>query len=466
MDNAAKAIKDELWRRGNLTWKLHSSQKRVYKSLRALPQETREAVVLISRRWGKSYLGVVMALEDCLAGPDRQVFIVGPSLKQTRRILTPLVREITGDAPEGLIKQTKSDLTWAVGESTLIIGAFDTALESFRGLRAHAIYLEESGLADIEEYEYTLKSVLRPTLMHSRGRIHHLTTPPREENHPFVFITMPEAALNHSLYTYTIEDNPLLSKEEIESEIEAAGGRGSEHCERELFCRIVRNAERVIVPEFEEDLHVRSSNVPDFAHYLTCIDFGGVRDNHALILCYFDFLRNKMVVCDEVWMDINTGTDDIIKAGLEMELKNNVQWLRGIPRRITDAPGQTQVDIKRMGYECSPPDKAKDSVEDGIQAVRVAFIENKIEVHPRCEQLIQTLRFGMWDKHRKDFQRTDALGHCDMMAALSYAWRHIDKRNNPYPPNRGLNRQDHYFIKKKQYDNETVINDAFYSDEE
>ncbi len=403
-----------------------------------------------------------MALEDCLKNPGKQVFIVGPSLKQTRRIITPLVREITADAPPGLIKQTKSELTWKVGDSTLIIGAFDTALESFRGLEAISIYLEESGLSDIEEYEYTLKSVLRPTLMHSQGRIVHLTTPPREENHPFVFSTMPEASINGSLFTYTIEDNPLLSKEEIDSEIESAGGRGSEHCERELFCKIVKDTQRLILPEFSEDRHVKPLIVPAYTYFLTSIDFGGVKDHHGLLLQYYDFERNKICILDEVWLGINTSTEEIIKAGIDMETRNHVAWLKGMPKRIVDAPGQTLVDIKRLEFTCSPPEKGKDSVEDGIQAIRVALLRDMIEIDPRCKVLIQTAKFGMWDKARKDFQRTEVLGHCDMLAAWSYGFRHMDKQNNPIPVNLGLHRDRHYYEAQRADNNESALESAFF----
>ncbi len=459
-------IKHELWLRGNLTWKLHKSQRLIYDDIKKLSPDVREAVILISRRWGKSYLGVVMAIEDCLRKDDSQVFIVGPSLKQTRKIITPLIKEITADAPPGLIKQTKSELAWTVGGSTLLIGAFDTALEAFRGLRATAIYLEESGLADIEEYEYTLKSVLRPTLMHSRGKIYHLTTPPKEENHPFVFQTMPEASLNNALFIKTIHDNPLLSKKDIKSEVDAAGGIDSPHCRRELFCEIVRDEQRLVVPEFREEKSCFELDVPKYCHYLTAIDFGGVRDNHCVLISYFDFKRNRMCVLSEIWLPINTPTDEIVKRTIELETKLGIKWLKGIPRRITDAPGQTLVDMKRMGFECTAPEKGKDSVEDGIQAIRVGFTKNQIELSNKyCPVLVQTLKYGMWNKHRTDFTRTEALGHCDALAALSYAYRHIDKVNNPYPADLGLRKDSHYMEGvQKDKRNEEVINSAFYED--
>lgn len=409
-------------------------------------------------------MGVLMAIEDCIQNPGVQVFIVGPDLKQTRRIVTPLINKIIADAPKGLIKQTKSELTWTIGESTLIIGAFDTALESMRGMEAYSMYLEESGLANMDEYEYILFSVLRPTLMHSRGRITHLTTPPKEENHPFVSLTLPQAEVNNALMVFTIEDNPLLTKEEIEDEIEALGGRSSPHVRRELFCEIVRDLERLIVPEFNEERHVREIKAPPYTYFLTSIDFGGARDNHALLLAYFDFVRNKYCILDEAFLEINTSTEEIVSVCRDLEGRNSVKWLNHTPSRVVDAPGQLHVDLKRMGLECVLPSKGKDSVEDGIQALRVAFLRDIVEIHPRCKHLIQTLKYGMWDKSRKDFQRTPALGHCDMLAALSYSFRHINRRSNPFPPTLGLHKDTHHFQREKQNDNEEVLNEIFFGD--
>ncbi len=417
---------------------------------------------LISRRWGKSFLITLLAIEDCIRRPNSQIFIVGPDLKHTRKIMTPLIKIITADAPEGLITQNKSELSWTIGESTLIIGAFDTALEAFRGLEAHAIYIEETGLTNIEDYEYILKSVLRPTLMHSRGRIVHATTPPKEENHPFIYTTMLEAENNNALYRYTIRDNPLLSPQDIEEEIQISGGLDSPHCRRELFCEVVREKSRVIVPEFQ-DTHILPLTLPKYAYFLTALDFGGVMDPHAAILTYYDFERNKFCIYDEVWLPVNTGTKEIVQAVLDMEKKHGVKWLNGAPRRVTDAPGQVLVDLKQMGFDCTPPTKGKDSVEDGIQALRVECLRGRVEIDPRCNITAQTFKYGMWDKNRKGFQRTDILGHCDALAAASYALRHIDKHTNPFPPSyQGLTRESHYFIRSRRPDTmEDILTQAF-----
>lgn len=451
-----EAARKQLWYRGNLSWKLHSGQLLVYEKLRALPQSVREAVVLIARRWGKSFLGVVMALEDCLAASERQVFIVGPDLKQTRKIITPLINQICADAPAGLIRQTKSELLWKVGNSNLMIGAFDTAFESFRGLGGYGIYLEESGSSNPEEYDYVQVSVFNPVLQHSRGRKVHFTTPSKLLDHPLHTKTIPEADQNHALYIFSIMDNPLLTDEQKADEIKNMGGMEAVACKRELFCKIEKDLESTVIPEFDEERHVKEMEIPQFAHWLTVTDYGGVMDPHDSLLCYWDFLRAKFCIYDERWLPKNTDTGEVIKASLEME--KQAKWLDE-PRRISDCPGQVLVDLRKMGYRTINPDKEKGSWEAMINAIRLGFQDDVIEVNPRCTKLIACLNYGQYTMNRKDFARTEALGHLDPIAALGYGYRHKNI-SNPFPKYLGKSKISHY-IDPKDLETKSSLNSAF-----
>lgn len=434
MTPALQAIA-ELWRRGVLTYKLHSSQRSVYDKIRKLPKKVREVLVFISRRWGKSYLGVTMAIEDCLRHPGVQVAIVGPNLKQTRNIIAPIMMKLAEDAPEGLIRETKSELIWTVGASTLRIAAFDTAVESLRGLDLFAIYMEESGSSHPDEYEYIVKSVLKPTLMHSRGRIVHLTTPSKYIEHPLHTETIPRCEVQGAYFKLTIWDNPLLTKEMIEEEIAELGGVDSPHCQRELFCEIVRDRDSVLVPEFTEAEHVRDFSIPEYCNMWVGGDYGGSRDKTVLLLCGYDFDSGKVLFYDERAFENKTGNGVIVPEVKTMERP----WLSRISHRRVDAPGQVQVDLANAPYhyEISIPDKSQD-MEAGVRALRTAFQRGQILVHPNCKMLIATLRSGMWNDKRTDFERTKALGHCDAIAAAVYAFRHRNM-DNPYPKNFGFN---------------------------
>lgn len=454
-------IKRELWIRGNLEWKFHEGQAEIYKQLQTLPPSTREILLFISRRWGKSFFVVLMAIMECLKGKGRQVFIVGPTIKHTTAIVLPLINEIIKDAPDNLIKRTKSDKTWTIGSSTLFIGGFDTAVETFRGLKADAIFLEESGLANADEYEYVLNSVLRPTLMHSKGKIYHATTPAKAVDHPLHTITMPKTKLTNSFFRYSIESNPLLTREDIEEEIAAIGGRESVHTKRELFCELVKDATSLVVPEFDKKYVFDNIKLPRHTYWLTSIDFGGSRDKTSLLCGFYDFERAKVVIKGSMLLDPNTGTDIVIAKCQELEQTVGTYWKDG-ERRVCDAAGQTHVDIRRLNFKCFLPLKGRDSVEEGINALRVAFLQGKIEIDSACKDLITTLEHGSWNDQRTDFKRTKELGHCDAIASLVYFFRHLDTHTNPFPVHEGMHRHTHYLPEvKRDTSTEEALNTAF-----
>lgn len=162
----SKRAKQELWKRGDISYLFHSGQQQIHDTLEK-NKTAREICLLISRRYGKSYFCVVKAIMKLLEKPGNTVLILGPSEKQAKKVITPLINMIKVDAPEGLITMTKSEGLWSVGQSTLYIGGMDTAIESIRGLKFEMIIMEETGASDsIDDYDYILKSILRPTLQH------------------------------------------------------------------------------------------------------------------------------------------------------------------------------------------------------------------------------------------------------------------------------------------------------------
>lgn len=383
-----------------------------------------------------------MAVEDCLRKSGSQVFIIGPTKIQTSDIVNGLLPLIMEDCPKGMMTATKSERKWQFSNgSQLIISGFDTALESMRGKRADSIYLEESGLANPDDYEYIISSVLFPTLMHSRGKIIHLTTPAFILDHPLHLKTIPKAQSSGAYFKYTIRDNPLLSDDQIESEIYNLGGLSSSHCQRELFCNIVRDENITVVPQFDERKHVAEVVLPDNAHYWVAGDIGGVRDKSVLLLCAYDYNTGKLHVVKEAAFDSKTPTTEIVKGGFEMEGGRTVN-------RAVDAPGQLFIDLSSVyGYSCYPPEKLH--FDQNIIRLQTAFWKDEIIVDPSCKLLIATLNSGQLNKQRTDFNRTESLGHCDAMAALVYGLRYADKRV-PLKPAATRRTEDRFGIQQTQ----------------
>lgn len=438
MADVPLAVRHELWRRGQLSWKLHSGQRPICEAIRKLPPNVKEVLNLIARRWGKSYLGCTMALEDCLRTPGATVAIIAPTIKHAGNIVLPLIREILKDAPKGLIVHSKSQFKYKFKNgSELILGGFDTAVESFRGLKLYNIYLEESGLADQNEYEYIISSVLLPTLLHTNGKIIHLTTLSPIPNHPLHTNTIPLTKMNGSFFSYNIYSNPLLTEDDIADLCKAMGGENSAAWKRECLNILSRDESILCIPEWDEKLFVREYPFPE--KYFTWIggDTGGVRDMSVLLWFFYDFRNNHVHVFDGLGYPNTTPSKQICSEALEQEKK----W-QSPEYRMVDASGQTLVDFNET-YEYSVMLPDKTDLDASINLIRFELGNGRLSIAPRCKLLIATLESQSFNKNRTDMERTKTLGHGDALMALVYGLRHTCKKN-PYPRLYKLHPQKHF----------------------
>jgi hypothetical protein len=404
-----------LWNAGILSWKLWKQQLPIYSSIRALQGSVDEAVVLCARQFGKSQLGVLLAIEDCIRWHDVCIVIIGPTLKQTREIVSPRLRRICEDAPEGLVRPSKSEGKWYIGTSELVMGGMDMNSSAQRGKTVQNVYIEEIVDSHPDDYTESLRSDIGPALTHSKGgKLIYLTTPPKIPDHPFITETMVKAKLNSSLYTYTIDDNKALTPAQYDACVRRSGGRHTVDFRREYLCEIIRDRSVVIIPDFDDKLHVSGLAERGVDMILeTFTDWGGVRDKTASILMGYEFLTGMDYVIDELVWDHNTPTDYIVKEIRE-------KW-GSLPIRThyADAPGQLQVDLANSyDFPVTIPNKV--DWEAGINQMGNRFTTNKILINPRCKFTIETCRSGVFNKNRTDFERTAALGHMDAAAALMY----------------------------------------------
>ena len=367
-----------------------------------------------------------MALEDALRTPSKQIAIVGPTHKQTKSIVTPLIKKITEDCPPHLFTHKKGTSTWEFHNgSTIILGGFDTVLESLRGLDLHTVYLEESGLvpSDPDEYNYLLYSVIFPTLMHSRGKIIHLTTPPRILGHPLTVETMRKAILNEAFYSFDIEKNPLLSAEDIEKEVELLGGRDSVTVRRELYCEIIRDETITVVTTFDKDRHVADVKPTHELALMVAGDLGYTNDLSVFILAGWDHNLGKILVLDEKVFQPSTPSSEIVRS-LE-------DWLKSKPTVVCDIQGNTRIDMSTLGLQTLEP--MKDKFESTITFIRNAFYQDTLLIDKSCKLLIGTCENGMFNKQKTDFERSSVYGHLDALMALVYCLRSIDKTKDLRP---------------------------------
>jgi hypothetical protein len=417
---------EKSWLKGDLTFKFHKGQNDIYRQLTANPNYN-EALILCSRQWGKSYFVCVLAVMFCLRNPFSLVRIAAPTLKQATDIVADTLESITRDAPPNIVRRMSSAYRWYIGRSTLRLGVLEKAhVDTLRGSICHLAICEEGGFVTSDDYEYAVKSVLGPQLLHTKGRLIHVTTPSENPEHYIHTSVMPRMQDTGFFFRHNIYSNPRLTQDQIDAARTLAGGEDSIAWKREYLVEILRDASSVCVPEFNETEHVFEVSLPEHYFATMSMDVGGVRDKTVALILVYDFLNNRILVVDERSFDANTSSDRIIAEVREMEKGHTVT------QRITDAPGQLLVDfMNKHNYNSLAP--LKDDFHAGINAVRLMFRQNKIVVLPKCRFLIATLRGAVFNKARTDFNRTEYLGHMDALAALIYGVRMIDKTQNPYP---------------------------------
>ncbi len=417
-------VADFLWRVGDLSWKLDSLQLAMNEQIKR-NLDAKIVGILSSRQIGKSYAIVVLALEYCLRNPGRIARIIAPTLKQCVDIVNDNLAPICADAPPDLVKPSKSSYRWQVGRSSLRLGPLERAhVDSNRGGNASLVIYEECGFVSGDDFNYGVNSVLGPQLLRSNGVEVYVSSPSEQPDHPMHTEILPRCQQLDTAFRYTVYDSPSITPQMIESAIRRCGGETTDAFRREYLAEIIRPASSMIVPDFAESRHVKATARPEHARYIIVIDFGGTRDKTAGLLMTYDFKRNKILVLGERHSPPNTETGTIVAQLRELEGDTPVV-------RWADCAGQLQVDLNDSHeYQVRLP--LKDDWAAAVNNMQLAFTRDEIEIDLSCRLLRATLASGQFNRTRTDFARSEALGHCDTLAALMYGIRMLD-RTNPYP---------------------------------
>jgi len=242
--------------------------------------------------------------------------------------------------------------------------------------------------------------------------------------------------------------NTSLNQDTICKYAEEAGGFNSTTWKREYLCQWVTDSEYALTPEFASSKGTVIEETPrpdlrELFHNYAALDIG-TRDKTALLFGYYDFPRATLVIEDE-WVPERPSeiTTEILASAVRE--KERTLWAgQKSYRRVSD--NNNLLLIQDLGTIHGLPfiPTSKDSLHAMVNEVRLWLAAGRLRVNPRCRQLIGCLEFGIWDKHRREFDRSSLYGHFDAFAALMYLIRNVDTHTNPIPANYGVNPLTHY----------------------
>jgi hypothetical protein len=390
--------------------------------------------LLSSRRLGKTWVECTAALRQCLSRPNSRVLFLSTTTEQVEEICDQTFSLLLESCPPELkpdYQKKSHKYIFPNGSEIRVKGLDKSGGDAIRGVKAHLVIFDEAcfmrGLNNI------IDSVVMPMVIATKGRILFGSTPPSTPGHDSIeIIRRCEKAGALCKKDIMVTLDILYSKEQIDEFIRQAGGAESSVCRREYFCEIVIEADLAVFHACtESNMKEIITNTPFPNHSVdryVSMDIG-FRDLTVILFGYWDYPRATLVIQDEVVMPKNKAdTDSVAKA---IQKKEKELWGKVTPKkRICDTDPRMITDLRKLSNIKFQPTK-KDKKQAQINQTNLMFLNNEIEINPRCTTLIDHCRYGVWKENFVEYQRTKAMGHFDAIDALIYMVRNISRNNNP-----------------------------------
>lgn len=448
-------IEHILFRRGVLTHKLHAGQLVIEKSFNRVNGKL--FVADCSRQLGKSTWAAFKAVETAIRRPNSRIRVATAFLTDLEQFIVPAFEFVLDGGPEDVTPKflsQKKEYLFPNGSKIRLVG-LDRKPNGLRGNRLDLVILDEAGY--IARLDYLYRYVLIPATTHvPHAKILMLSTQPESPDHDFVSFC--DKAETESAYVkLTIHDNPLLDREAIDKLAEECGGYESTAFRREYLCERIVEEGRAIVPEFKASLHVATHTPGPYHHFWHRIESldSGVRDQTACLFGFYDFLRAKLVIEGEFYLQGEAVTTKAIAHNV-MKTEAELGYNR-IYRRIADNDNLILVQDLDSDYNLNFFPTNKDELVAMVNKVRLWMQAGRIEIHPRCTHLIGSLKAGIWNKTKSEFDRSPKYGHYDAIAALVYMVRNVPDNDNPVPIGYGMPMSDTLIITKPNQESDAAL---------
>jgi len=443
-----KEARWELWRMGDLSWKLKGKQVDIYNDI--TDQNKDVSVVLCSRRIGKSTSALIAEIEVLIQNPDAIIKHACPTQKMVRKMMYPALKVIFHDAPpefelEKLWNASEGELRFPNGSILTIAGTDGGNADNLRGAYAHIVVADEAGFMD--DLDYVIKNVLLPQTDTTGGKLILLSTPnyynPQHEFHT-EYVFPYEAA--GKVIKLTIYDSPMVDDKERIKIINRFNKKEDDPKFRcEYMVEIPKTTEATIVPEFyanRKDIIDIDMEIPDKCDFYTSGDVG-VKDLTAFLFGFYDFKNATLNILDE-YIDngLEMSTTQIAEG---IKLKES-KWFNqhGVYvkpfKRVMDNALQYITDFRvlhGLNFKATKKDKKIAQVNN----LRVLISEGRLKIHPRCKHLIYHIENAQWLDGKgivSEFSHlTDSIdgdikgGHADALDALIYLVRNMNYNHNP-----------------------------------
>lgn len=457
ISTSSNEIKNELWRRGVLDWKLRKSQKLIEKKY--IATRGKLFVSNCSRRFGKSFWAAKVCLEVAIRKEKAKIKFASAFSTEVEEIIIPAFNFLLEDCPDELRPhwvQTKKKYIFPNKSEIQLIG-LDRNPNGPRGQFCDLFVFEEAGF--ISRLDYLYSSVVVPMFKgRENAKAIMISTPPISPVHPFK-VFCEKAKKENAFIELTIYDDPDSTQEEIQMYKNEC--LSISDWEREYLVKFTIDKNRAIIPEWKREM-VGTLEKNEFYQYYDIIagmDLG-IRDKTVCLFGYYDFSLGTLQIDHEVVMSGVELTTNVLADKIKQV--ESINYPDKKFRRFSDNNNLLLLQDLSSNYSLPFSPTTKSSLESMVNKVRIWIQNGRIKVSESCSELIGCLENGIWKKDRRDFDRSAVFGHFDALAALIYLVRNVNENHNPIPKMHNMSHNTHWVSdQKKMSESEKALKSLF-----
>jgi hypothetical protein len=343
-------------------------------------------VLVAGRRFGKSYLSCIELLRGAIERPGETFFYAAPTYRMAKDIAWKVLKKLV---PKAWIKsKNETDLKIElVNGSTIELKGTENAM-ALRGRSLAGVVLDEAAFMSSEVWF----EVIRPALADKQGWALFISTPDGTASWFYELWQYADSGDdNWNRWQFTTIQGDNVPPEEIE----AARGQLDARTFRQEFEASFENLSGLVAVSFgDENISTEAADI-SVLPLLLGVDFN-VDPMSGICAVKKD---DTLYVFDEIMMTGGATTWDFAEE---------VTRRFGVDRRVIACPdptggarktsgvGLTDHNIlRRSGFSVSSP-KAPWKIRDKITAVNTALLDatgtRRTVIHPRCKELIKSLR--------------------------------------------------------------------------
>lgn len=342
-------------------------------------------------RSGKSFTCDLRFLHELKTGPDGDYLVCGKSEGSIlRNVINPFNR-LTG----GLIRYKTGHRKFTLfGRDVYVVGANDMSSEQkIRGATFAGAYCDEITLIPDTFFKMLLSRLSIP------GSKLFGTTNPDSPYHWLKKDFIERLAVDPEelkVFSFTIDDNPSLTKEYITSLKKSYQGL--------WYKRFIEGqwvlAEGSIFDFFDQTYHVKQ-NPPSYAkYYILGVDYGTSNAFAATLVGFNDDVHPSLWVEKEYYFDSKASGYQKTDGEYANDLDRTFGQYSPSIIYLDPSAESFQVELKKRGMRVK---QADNSVLDGIRFVSSLFTGGDLCILSQCKNLIHEIEGYVWDEKAARF---------------------------------------------------------------